>query len=251
MKERDYQHDLSLHSPILLDLEYKSPKVRKMLSILQDADAIGGADRKMLAVDIGCSGGFFTNGIAPFFQNVLGMDIDFNALLVAHQQREYENLHYIGGDSMSLPLPDNSVDLVICNHVYEHVPDPERLFSEIHRILKSDGICYLGAASRWIPMEPHYHLLFLSWLPKYLAHRYMRFFGKGNYYYENLKSYGGIKRLIRNFRITDYTLKIIKNPEQFHATDMIPKNGLVSRLPLWVWKLSYRVLPTYILILRK
>ena len=250
MNNPEYQNDLSLKSPILLDYEYKRHKVDKMLAILRESGGIGD-DRKRLALDVGCSGGFFTSAIAPYFEDVLGLDIDLHALKIANQQRQRDNLHYVDGDSMRLPLKDGSVDLVICNHVYEHVPDPVRLFQEIRRVLADEGVCYLGAASRWIPMEPHYHLLFLSWLPKFLAHRYMKLFGKGDYYYENLRTYGGIRKLIRDFRVEDYTLRVLEDPDRFHARDMIPRGGKLERVPMWFWKLFYRLLPTYVLILRR
>ena len=250
MKVPKYQNDLSLQSPILLDYEYKRPKVEKMLAILRDAGSIV-AEKKPLAVDIGCSGGFFTSAIAPYFKEVIGVDIDRHALRSASEQRHHGNLHYLAADSLNLPLADTSVDLVICNHVYEHVPEPERMFKEIFRVLKEDGICYLGAASRWTLVEPHYHLPLLSWLPKPLAHRYMRWTGKGRYYYENLRSHGGICRLIRNFSVDDYTLKVIADPDRYHARDLIPKDKWLDKIPMWAWRLAYYVLPTYILILRK
>jgi SAM-dependent methyltransferase len=250
MNKPEYQNDLSLKSPILLDYEYKRHKVDKMLAILREAGSIS-EEKKRLAVDIGCSGGFFTAAIAPYFRSVLGVDIDLHALRLANEERQHSNLYYVDADSMRLPLDDGSVDLVICNHVYEHVPDPVRMFREIFRVLADDGICYLGAASRWTPVEPHYHLPFLSWLPKPMAHRYMRLSGKGDYYYENLRSYGGIRKLVVDFQVDDYTLKVIRDPDLFHARDLIPRGGIMDRLPMWIWKVFYRVLPTYILILRK
>jgi SAM-dependent methyltransferase len=38
---------------------------------------------------------------------------------------------------------DNSFDLLICSHVLEHIDDDLKAMSEIHRILKSDGIAIL------------------------------------------------------------------------------------------------------------
>ena len=250
MNKPEYQKNLSLKSPILLDYEYKAPKVGKMLAILKEVGGIS-EKKKKLAVDIGCSGGFFTTAITPYFRNVIGMDIDLHALRLANNGRKDSNLYYLGADSMVLPFADESVDLVICNHVYEHVPDPQSMFNEIRRVLVEDGICYLGAASRWIPIEPHYHLPFLSWLPKGIAHCYMRLFGKGEYYYENLRTYQGIRKLTMNFRVDDFTLTVIENPDFFHARDLIPKDGKLEKIPMWVWKFFYRLLPTYILILRK
>jgi SAM-dependent methyltransferase len=246
MEMPTYQKELSRQSPILLDRDYKRPKVEKMLAILADAGVIG--PPRALAVDVGCSGGLFTAALAPHFEQVLGVDIDPYALTVADRA---PSLTYLLADSQCLPLPDACADLVVCNHVYEHVPDAMVLFREIHRVLRPGGVCYLGAASRLILMEPHYHLPFLSWLPKPLAHRYMRLAGKGNWYYENLRSYWGIRRLIEAFKVEDYTLRVLAEPDRFRARDLIPRGGFLECIPRAVWRLLYPLLPSYLFILRR
>ena len=44
---------------------------------------------------------------------------------------------------MQLTLEDNSVDLIICNHVLEHVKDDIVAMKEIYRVLKSSGYAIL------------------------------------------------------------------------------------------------------------
>lgn len=251
MSTTDYQTDLSLQSPILLDTGYKRPKIQKMLAVLADCGAISPEEPRGVAVDVGCSGGLFASAVAGSFEQVIGVDIDGNALAVARRDFAVPNVVYLKGDSMRLPLPDASVDLVICNHVYEHVPDARRLFAEIFRVMKQDGCCYLGAASRLTLMEPHYHLPFLSWLPKPLADFYMRMTGRGDRYYENLRTLQGIRSLIDAFVTSDYTLRILDDPDRFHARDLMPKGGLVDRIPGWLWRAAYWLLPSFIFILRK
>jgi SAM-dependent methyltransferase len=250
MTQDSYQRDLSLASPILLDRDYKRPKVDKMLAVLAAAGVIADSPRGR-AVDVGCSRGFFADGLAPYFSAVFGIDIDPHALRLAEGERRRDNLLFAAADSQRLPFADGSVDLVVCNHVYEHVPSAETLMAEIHRILRPGGVCYFGAASRLIVMEPHYHLPFLSWLPKPLAHRYMRWTGRGEFYYEKLRTCGALRRLAAAFRIEDYTLAVLHDPDRYRARDMIPPGSLIERIPEAAWKLVYRLLPTYILILRK
>jgi len=45
-------------------------------------------------------------------------------------------------DIGNIPIKDNSVDVIINQAVLEHVPDPQKVVSEIHRILKPGGVVY-------------------------------------------------------------------------------------------------------------
>lgn len=46
-------------------------------------------------------------------------------------------------DVTCIQFIDNYFDLIICNHVLEHVPDDEKALSELYRVLKPGGICIL------------------------------------------------------------------------------------------------------------
>ncbi len=43
------------------------------------------------------------------------------------------------GDAGYLPLPDKSVDTILCTEVMEHLPDPERAIKEFERVLRPGG----------------------------------------------------------------------------------------------------------------
>ena len=46
-------------------------------------------------------------------------------------------------DATNINFPDNSFDIVICNHVLEHIPQYLDALSEINRVLKPNGIAIL------------------------------------------------------------------------------------------------------------
>lgn len=46
-------------------------------------------------------------------------------------------------DIQALPFPDNSFDLILCNHVLEHIPDDRRALRELYRVLKPNGLAFL------------------------------------------------------------------------------------------------------------
>ncbi len=45
----------------------------------------------------------------------------------------------IKADICSLPFADNSFDIILCNHVLEHIPDDTKAMQELYRILKPGG----------------------------------------------------------------------------------------------------------------
>lgn len=59
-------------------------------------------------------------------------------------------------DAVRLPLADASFDAVICAEVLEHVPEPEKILSEINRVLSPGGRVYITAPFLFpIHADPH------------------------------------------------------------------------------------------------
>jgi SAM-dependent methyltransferase len=46
-------------------------------------------------------------------------------------------------DIVDIPLEDESVDVIICNHVLEHVRDDRAALRELRRVLRPDGVAYM------------------------------------------------------------------------------------------------------------
>lgn len=53
-----------------------------------------------------------------------------------------ERFNYRVVDVQDIPYEDDSFDVVIANHMLYHVPDIDKAFSEIYRILRQDGYFY-------------------------------------------------------------------------------------------------------------
>ena len=150
---------------------------------------------------------------------------------------------------MNLSFDNNSFDVVVCTHVYEHVPDSKKLFDEIYRVLKPGGICYLAAINRLWPWEPHYNLPFLSWFAKPLANFYVKLFGKADIYFETPRTYWGLKKLTVKFARFEYTQKILRNPKKFGYENLAK---MPTRHLAWVLSPFARYLPpTFFWILKK
>ena len=56
--------------------------------------------------------------------------------LTADLESPLAKLHF---DVQQIPLEDESIDVVICNHILEHVEDDRKALRELHRILRKGG----------------------------------------------------------------------------------------------------------------
>ncbi len=45
----------------------------------------------------------------------------------------------VKADICALPFKDNSFDIILCNHVLEHIPDDRKAIGELYRVLKPSG----------------------------------------------------------------------------------------------------------------
>lgn len=66
---------------------------------------------------------------------------------------KYSNVSFQEIDIQSIPLADNSFDIVVANHMLYHVPDVSKALSEVHRVLKQGGVFYSSTNSSKGMME--------------------------------------------------------------------------------------------------
>jgi len=52
-------------------------------------------------------------------------------------------------DVQDMPFGDGEFDVVICNHVLEHVPDDRKALLEIYRVLKTGGFALLQVPTNY------------------------------------------------------------------------------------------------------
>jgi len=77
---------------------------------------------------------------------VIGVDIQERFNVVARKYSEifgYDNVDFILGDIRELPLEDNLADVIISNYTLPLLAEKEKVLSEIYRVLKEGGNCYI------------------------------------------------------------------------------------------------------------
>src|SRR5213594_3962289 len=71
-----------------------------------------------------------------------GLDMTDEMLALARENQRkagVTNVEFLKGEIEQIPLPDNSVDVIISNCVINLSPDKDRVFSEAFRVLKPGG----------------------------------------------------------------------------------------------------------------
>ena len=105
-------------------------------------------------LDVGCGPGTLWLENAdriPQGCRIILSDFSRGMLLDARQNLSVilPHLTYCNMDIQTISFRDSSFDLVIANHMLYHVPDRNKAFSEVYRVLKPDGILF--ASTTWIP----------------------------------------------------------------------------------------------------
>ena len=227
----------------LADEESRAAKAAKIRAVLGEEGAFDKPDLRIL--DIGCSFGLILRLLTPAGGMGVGVDIDDSLGPNAG------NVFFVRTDAERLPFAPGSFDIVICNHVYEHTDDAAQLVAEIRRILSDDGVCYFAGPNKYEPVEPHYGLPFLSWLPRGIADRYMRLTGKGRSYPEKPYSMPALRRLLADFDVHDYTGRIVRDPVRYEATDILPPGSVKRGVALLMHRLAPFFFPGFVYTLRK
>ncbi len=121
-------------------------KVRKLLG--SDVDA-----RFDAALEIGAGTGYFSLNMmrAGLIADLTCTDISSGMLDVLQNNARRLGLTAVSSvqaDAESLPFADESFDLVLGHAVLHHLPDLDRAFSELHRVLRPGGrILFAGEPS--------------------------------------------------------------------------------------------------------
>ena len=195
-----------------LDRSHKAMMIEAILADFRKAPL-----SDLTTLDIGCGNG----GISDYF----AQSNEHYAVDIIDQRRaESRGYEFAQVDSEQLPFEDKKFDVVLSHHVIEHVSDQSRHLSEIHRVLKDDGIAYIATPNKSSPiMEGHVGNDMV------LRYREMTPLFEAN-----------------GFRSHEYGLEVVNEPEQFFCEVRYGRY-----LPKWALKLMRSLYPSHMFVLTK
>ena len=230
-----------------LDLAARNLKAAKIERLL-DLEHRSGPLR---ILEIGTGSG----GIASYFATHPILDCHVDAVDVEDTRQIRDQYRFRLIEGTALPFSEASFDLVISNHVIEHVGDEDSQIDhlrEVRRVLKPDGVGYLAQPNRWQWIEPHYKLAGLSWLPERSRTAYLRLRRRGHHYDCRPLSAGRLETLLEKagFEFEQQHRRALLLTFEIERPDSLAYRWVFKRLPTWTYRLLRRLFPTLIYVLR-
>lgn len=98
-------------------------------------------------LDVGCGTGEFIVCLAKHYPQAEITGIEINAAHVARAQNKCkqfgDRVKIQQGDAFALPVKPRSVDLIVCRHLLQSIPDPEKVITQCHEALRPQGWLHL------------------------------------------------------------------------------------------------------------
>lgn len=234
-------HVISDHASRLL-------KAEKIISLVGSS----GFSRCRRILEIGCGSGLIASALAA--AGPPGLLVD--AVDVADNRVETNGYRFSLIKGTSLPFEDGAFDLVVTNHVIEHVGGESAQLAhlaEAKRVTAGNGCIYFAVPNKWRIVEPHYRLPLLSWLPRSVSDAYLRLLRRAQYYdcAPRSRSY-----LIRLFKTTglayeDRTVAAMRLMLALEHPSSIATRTVNAVCPDWLLGLGRPIVPTFVFILQR
>ena len=234
LRERQPHASLNLQSR-----QWKAEKIERLLGLAHLAQPI-----RLLEIGTG------SGGIAHYFANHPALRCDVTAVDLVDNRVVRDGFEYRQIHGVELPFSDDSFDVVITNHVIEHVGDAAaqtRHLREIRRVMKPAGVGYLAVPNRWMLTEPHYGLKFLSWWPHAWRTPYLRLMRKGDFYDCEPLQMGQLERMLdaAGFRYRNLCIEAWRETLEIERRDSLG-NRTLRVMPDAFLKPLRRIIPTLI-----
>lgn len=103
-------------------------------------------DKRVLDIASGEGYGSFLLSKSAF--SVIGVDIDTESIENAKVKYDFSNIEFRLGSTSNIPIPDNSVDVVVSFETIEHHNEHEKMMLELKRVLTPEGILIMSSPDK-------------------------------------------------------------------------------------------------------
>ena len=136
---------------------FRQHRMRKFLELVP-------MDRKVRIIDLG--------GTAAYWRALPALyglaNVEITIMNLDQEPLTDRNLTVMNGDACKTGLADHSYDIVHSNSVIEHVGDWSSMAAMAREIRRLAPAYFIQTPNYWFPIEPHYKLPFVQYLPNSL-----------------------------------------------------------------------------------
>jgi 2-polyprenyl-3-methyl-5-hydroxy-6-metoxy-1,4-benzoquinol methylase len=159
-EEMGYYYDADYHHIIGSSGEAAAERWARQLQIVSKYKAGGSI------LDIGCSSGGFLASLKSGPWKLYGIEASQST---AERARKITGAEVFSGDVLDANFSEESFDVITCSDVMEHLYEPDKVFRQVSKWLKPDGIFYVFVpniqawesrmfGSYWWPLDLPRHL---------------------------------------------------------------------------------------------
>lgn len=232
-------------SHAILDEASRRRKASKIATVVSTYKDIS----KARVLDIGTGSGHIAEELAKLCKEVVSVD-------VVDERKVKKGYKFVLAKDEKLPFTAESFDIVISNHVVEHIPNQQGHIQEVFRVVKPAGAVYLATPNKLWLRDPHYKLPFISWLPRWASSKYLRVFTPEAEWDIYPLSHKTLHRWVKSNKgaaLYNALPNLVKNPNAKNLDTWDIKTKILSSTPSWFLETSKYWSPTliYVIALQK
>lgn len=100
-------------------------------------------------LDLGCGEGHITEAMRQSMEHGEFTGLDYSLSAIEYANNHFPDIDFSVGDALNAPYTSDYFDVVVCNNLWEHIPDPLNLLTKIKLLLRPGGYIIMSTPSRY------------------------------------------------------------------------------------------------------
>src|SRR5579872_3982315 len=180
MKLQNFEQQYFEFAGKLVDQIVVKSTINEVLKIAENR--LHKSPKQLKVLDVGSGFGLYSIEFSKYVNRVVGIEPVKEAYQYADKYKKNRKNVFFYNMFIQEFQTNEKFDLAISLTTIEHMPEAEIDMQKVLSLLKPGGILYLTAPNKLWPVEAHYNLPFLSYLPLPLANIYLKMSRRGTSY---------------------------------------------------------------------
>jgi len=102
-------------------------------------------------LDLACGEGYGVKILSKSAKSVIGIEIDKKTTMHAKKKYRGKNIKFITSSITQIPIPGKHLfDVIVCFEAIEHIKEQKKIFEEVKRLLKKNGLFVISTPNKKI-----------------------------------------------------------------------------------------------------